>query len=150
MFSEGMCILVKCPNCGKDMEEGTLHTRNYPFWTQQELRFFRAPTDTVELGPIGDDTTSVFTRDPFPEFSHAMLCRECWNRRSFMKCPYCQQQMQEGFLSSRSPVFWSEEVSGLPLPARKGDLLLGGKLGLVVRPRAYLCRSCKTVITQYQ
>ena len=32
-----------------------------------------------------------------------------------MKCPYCQQQMQEGFLSSRSPVFWSEEV-GLPLP----------------------------------
>ena len=67
-----------------------------------------------------------------------------------MKCPYCQQQMQEGFLSSSSPVFWSEEVSGLPLPARKGDLLLGGKLGLVVRPRAYLCRSCKTVITQYQ
>ena len=77
MFSEGMCILVKCPNCGKEMEEGTLHTRNYPFWTQQELRFFRAPTDTVELGPIGDDTTSVFTRDPFPEFPHAMLCREC-------------------------------------------------------------------------
>ena len=77
MFSEGMCILVKCRNCGKDMEEGTLHTRNCPFWTQQELRFFRAPTDTVELGPIGDDTTSVFTRDPFPEFSHAMLCREC-------------------------------------------------------------------------
>ena len=36
-----------------------------------------------------------------------------------MKCPYCQQQMQEGFLSSRSPVFWSEEVSGLPLPARR-------------------------------
>ena len=77
MFSEGMCILVKCPNCGKDMEEGPLHPRHYPFWTQQELRFFRAPTDTVELGPIGDDTTSVFTRDPFPEFSHAMLCREC-------------------------------------------------------------------------
>ena len=38
-----------------------------------------------------------------------------------------------------------------PSPSRQeGDLLLGGKLGLVVRPRAYLCRSCKTVITQYQ
>lgn len=59
------------------MEEGTLHTRNYPFWTQQELRFFRSPTDTVELGPIGDDTASVFTRNPFPEFPHTMLCREC-------------------------------------------------------------------------
>ena len=30
-----------------------------------------------------------------------------------MKCPYCQHQMQEGFLSSRSPVFWSEEVLSL-------------------------------------
>ncbi len=67
-----------------------------------------------------------------------------------MKCPYCQQQMQEGFLSSRSPVFWSEEVSGLPLPARKGDLLLGGKLGLVVRPGLTSAGAVKTVITQYQ
>ena len=67
-----------------------------------------------------------------------------------MKCPYCQQQMQEGFLSSRSPVFWSEEVSGLPVPTRRGDVLLGGALGLAVRPRAYLCRSCQTVITPYQ
>ena len=66
-----------------------------------------------------------------------------------MKCPYCQQQMQEGFLSSRSPVFWSEEVSGLPVPTRRGDVLLGGALGLAVRPRAYLCRTCKTVITPY-
>lgn len=48
------------------------------------------------------------------------------------------------------PRFLVRGGSGLPLPARKGDLLLGGKLGLVVRPRAYLCRSCKTVITQYQ
>ena len=55
--SESQDYPVSCPNCGKEMEEGTLHTRNYPFWTQQELRFFRAPTDTVELGPIGDDTT---------------------------------------------------------------------------------------------
>ena len=26
---------------------------------------------------IGDDATSAFTRDPFPEFPHAMLCRGC-------------------------------------------------------------------------
>ena len=70
-------LFMKCPNCGKEMEEGTLHTRTYPFWTQQELRLFRGPTDRVEIGPIGDDTASVFTRDPFPEFPHAMLCRGC-------------------------------------------------------------------------
>ena len=68
---------MNCPKCGKPMEEGFMHTRNYPFWTQQELRFFRGPADKVELGPPGDDTTSVFTRDPFPEFPHTMLCRKC-------------------------------------------------------------------------
>ena len=58
--------------------------------------------------------------------------------------------MEAGYLSSRSPVFWSEEVSGLPVPSRRGDVPLGGALGLAVRPRAYLCRTCKTVITPYQ
>lgn len=65
------------PKLRKGNGRGNSAHPELPFWTQQELRFFRAPTDTVELGPIGDDTTSVFTRDPFPEFSHAMLCREC-------------------------------------------------------------------------
>ena len=55
---------MKCPKCGLLMEEGTMHTQKYPFWTQQELRFFHSPTDMVELGPPGDDTTSMFTRDP--------------------------------------------------------------------------------------
>ena len=54
-----------------------MHTHKYPFWTQEELKFFRAPADVVELGPHRDDTSSMFTRDPFPEFPHAMLCREC-------------------------------------------------------------------------
>jgi len=59
------------------MEGGNLHTRNYPFWTQQELGFFRGPSDKVEIGPMDDDDTSTFTRDPFPTFSGAMLCRDC-------------------------------------------------------------------------
>lgn len=39
--------------------------------------FPAVPTDVVELGPHGDDTTSMFTRDPFPQFPHTMLCRHC-------------------------------------------------------------------------
>ena len=68
---------MRCPKCGGELEEGTLHTRNYPFWTQQELRAFRAPTDLVELGPPGEDAPSPFLRDPFPEYPGAMLCRAC-------------------------------------------------------------------------
>ena len=68
---------MNCPKCGLSMEEGALHTQKYPFWTQQELRFFRGPTDKIEIGPVNDDDTSMFTRDPFPTFHQAMLCRAC-------------------------------------------------------------------------
>ena len=65
-----------------------------------------------------------------------------------MYCPSCHQEMEEGYLSSKSPVFWSEEVSGLPLPTRPGDVLLGKAMGLM-RPKAYLCRSCRAVTVKY-
>ncbi len=66
-----------------------------------------------------------------------------------MQCPYCGKEMEEGYLSSRSPVFWSEGVSGLPIPTRSGEFLLGGKLaGLISRPKAHLCRDCGVVITR--
>ncbi|WP_297870455.1 PF20097 family protein [uncultured Oscillibacter sp.] len=68
---------MNCPQCGLPMEEGNLHTQKYPFWTRQELRFFWDPTDKVEIGPAGDDDTTVFTRDHFPTFPGAGLCRAC-------------------------------------------------------------------------
>ena len=33
-----------------------------------------------------------------------------------MKCPYCQQQMQEGFLSSRSPFSGQRRCQAFPFP----------------------------------
>ena len=65
-----------------------------------------------------------------------------------MNCPYCGRPMEDGYLSSRSPVFWSEEVSGHVIPTRRGDVPLGQMLGLL-RPRAQLCRNCETVIVKY-
>ena len=67
-----------------------------------------------------------------------------------MNCPYCQKPMEAGYLSSGSPVFWSEAVSGFPVPTQQSDVPLGGKLGLVARPRAFLCRNCRIVLTRYQ
>ena len=56
--------------------------------------------------------------------------------------------MEEGYLSSKSPVFWSEEVTGHLIPTRSGDVPLGKMLGLL-RPQAYLCRGCEAVIVKY-
>ena len=68
---------MNCPRCGRPMEEGTLHTHKYPFWTQQALRMFRGPSDQVTIGPVGEDAPSVFLRDPFLALPGAMLCRSC-------------------------------------------------------------------------
>ena len=65
-----------------------------------------------------------------------------------MNCPDCGKTMEEGYLSSKGPVFWSEEVSGFPLPIRPGDVMLGKAMGLL-QPRAYLCRDCRTVTVKY-
>lgn len=65
-----------------------------------------------------------------------------------MICPNCGKAMEEGVLSSKTPVFWSESVSGMPFPAQRGDVMLGKALGLI-RPKAFLCRDCRTVITKY-
>lgn len=68
---------MNCPNCGKPMEEGDLHTQKYPSWTQGKIGLFRGAGVRVEVGPTGDDDASMFTRDPFPTFPGAMLCRDC-------------------------------------------------------------------------
>ena len=65
-----------------------------------------------------------------------------------MNCPKCGKPMEEGVLSSASPVFWSTQVTGLPLPTQKGDVLLGKALGLL-RPKACLCRTCRKVVVDY-
>lgn len=65
-----------------------------------------------------------------------------------MICPGCGKSMEEGYLSSKGPVFWSEYVSGLSFPTRKDDVMLGKAFG-VLRPKAFLCRGCRKVIVEY-
>ena len=65
-----------------------------------------------------------------------------------MNCTSCGKPLEEGYLPSKGPVFWSEEVSGFLMPTRPGDVMLGKAMGLM-RPKAYLCRDCRTVTVKY-
>ena len=56
--------------------------------------------------------------------------------------------MEEGVLNSRSPIHWSESASGLSVPASRNDVILGKALG-ILRPKAWLCRKWRMVITEY-
>ena len=65
-----------------------------------------------------------------------------------MNCPFCEKPMEEGVLNSRHPILWSQSASGLPFPTQKEDVVLGKAFGLL-RPRSWLCRDCRKVITEY-
>ena len=65
-----------------------------------------------------------------------------------MNCPCCGNPMEEGVLSSRSPVLWSRQNTGLPFPTCGDDVILGKALGLLC-PKAHLCRGCRKVIVEY-
>ena len=65
-----------------------------------------------------------------------------------MNCPTCGKPMEEGVLDSRGPIHWSDTASGLSIPTRRGDVLLGKALG-ILRPKAFLCRECRKIVVDY-
>ena len=65
-----------------------------------------------------------------------------------MNCPYCGKPMEQGVLDSRGPVRWSESATGMSLPTRRDDVVLGKALG-ILRAKAWLCRNCRKVIVDY-
>lgn len=63
-----------------------------------------------------------------------------------MKCPYCEQDMEPGYVQSYKPVFWVREKRQLPLRAKKDDILIYDSSWDEENGRAYLCRACGKMI----
>ncbi|MGE5494433.1 MAG: PF20097 family protein [Burkholderiales bacterium] len=65
-----------------------------------------------------------------------------------MKCPYCNGEMEQGYLQSSRPVFWSrknKQVFTVP-SASRGDISLTKYGWNCSKDKAYLCRSCKKIV----
>ncbi len=73
---------MNCPNCGKEMEPGTMYSpRGYLFWTpeQEKLKNFQRPKGALRLHPVGDHTKSAFSPQALsalPQYS-GTICRSC-------------------------------------------------------------------------
>ena len=68
---------MNCPQCGTEMESGTLYADKYPYWTQSDkLPVFHLPKDRVILRPVGDTSTGSFSF-PFHDYPGVCLCRAC-------------------------------------------------------------------------
>ena len=70
-----------------------------------------------------------------------------------MKCPYCDNEMQKGYIQCRDGVYWTpikQWVSALSSMA-KGAIAIGtdDKLMPKSSAEAYHCETCKKVIIDY-
>lgn len=66
-----------------------------------------------------------------------------------MKCPYCDGEMERGFLQGPRGVFWSAKGRNfIFFPHRtKGDVVIAGALECSSGENSYLCRKCSMLIT---
>lgn len=73
---------MKCPACGKEMENGSVYSpRGYLAWTPErtQLKNFERPKGAIRLCPVGDHTQSAFSLEALsslPQYSGA-FCRSC-------------------------------------------------------------------------
>lgn len=63
-----------------------------------------------------------------------------------MKCPYCNQEMENGFVQSARDIFWGEKKHKLFFTPNEKEvkLAIGGLNGCIIN--AYYCRDCKKII----
>lgn len=68
-----------------------------------------------------------------------------------MKCPYCNEEMIKGFLTSSLDIsFVIDNPNGKLFRIKKsGDLELTEGLGEIPHCEAYRCSSCKKIIIDY-
>lgn len=67
-----------------------------------------------------------------------------------MKCPYCNAEMERGYVQSRSEIFWSRKIRKLLSSPKEeeGDAAITDPLNLLytANENSYLCRNCNKVI----
>ena len=68
-----------------------------------------------------------------------------------MKCPYCEAEMEQGFIQSSRGLIWSKSKKTLFFLADDDDIDLTSSLNFLSGSRAvaYLCRRCKKITIEY-
>ena len=71
-----------------------------------------------------------------------------------MKCPYCDKEMEKGYIQCRDGVYWAEKIRPVAaIPVFSGNMIslssdevevFSGKAAV-----AYCCRECKKVIVDF-
>ncbi|MDN6731872.1 MAG: PF20097 family protein [Atopostipes suicloacalis] len=63
-----------------------------------------------------------------------------------MKCPYCGEEMAEGFVQSARNIFWSTQKKKVVFaPSKAEDISIANGFNGASK-ESYFCRKCKKVI----
>lgn len=66
-----------------------------------------------------------------------------------MKCPYCGNEMEQGYILASRGAYWVKKGREALFPRRsKGDITLVGLWSLTSGDNSYLCRGCGRIITE--
>lgn len=67
-----------------------------------------------------------------------------------MKCPYCQKEMEEGFIHSGHAVFYSKNKPSYLFVGLGGDIALTKNNYTKPKRVAHRCKECQYVIVHYE
>lgn len=64
-----------------------------------------------------------------------------------MKCPYCSEEMQQGYLQSARDLYWTQKPKKIMMIASgKDDFLIGDTTFAGILAEAEYCPNCKKII----
>lgn len=66
-----------------------------------------------------------------------------------MNCPFCNGEMEEGFLQGMRRVAWVKKKHKITLLPKEGEILLENNVFSDFLIPAYICKYCKKVVLDY-
>lgn len=66
-----------------------------------------------------------------------------------MRCPYCNQEMEKGFLQGMKRVAWVKKPHRLSLLPKPGEVLLENNVFKDFILPSWICKKCKMILVDY-
>lgn len=66
-----------------------------------------------------------------------------------MRCPYCNEEMEQGYLQTMQRIAWTKKIHKISLLPKDGEVLLENNTFKGANFQAYICKQCKKVLFDY-
>ncbi len=67
-----------------------------------------------------------------------------------MKCPFCEKDMEKGFLQSGNLMVWVKKKHMVSLLPKEGEVVLDRNYLTGAAVPAWICRPCRKIVAEYE